>query len=70
MSLAEGVTPYELNVIHLYYKSISSGNKVVFMFRIYMGDPGTQNGGARFRFASADNADIKVNGWFYQITEV
>jgi len=27
-------------------------------------------GGARFRFASDDNADIQVNGWFYQITEV
>jgi len=40
------------------------------MFRIYMGDEQTRVGGARFRFASDDNADIQVNGWFYQITEV
>ena len=71
MSLAEGESfPYELNVIHLYYKSISSSNKITFMFRIYMGDEQTRVGGARFRFASDDNADIQVNGWFYQITEV
>lgn len=71
MSLAEGESfPYELNIIHLYYKSISSSNKITFMFRIYMGDEQTRVGGARFRFASDDNADIQVNGWFYQITEV
>lgn len=71
MSLAEGqATPYELNIKHAYYKSISSGNKVTFLWRVYMGDTQTRLGGARFRFISDDNADIKVNGWFYNITEV
>lgn len=71
ISLAEGESfPYELNIIHFYYKSISAGNKVTFLWRVYMGDAQTRLGGARFRFISADNADIKVNGWFYNITEV
>lgn len=71
MSLAEGQPfPYELNIMHLYYKSISSGNKITFLFRLYMGDAPTRLGGARFRLASSDNATIKVNGWFYTITEV
>ena len=70
-SLAEGTAgPYELNMTHSYYKSISTGNKISFLFRVYMGDEGTRTGGARFRLSSADNATIKVNGWFYQITEV
>lgn len=71
MSLAEGQpSAYELSVNHYYYKSISASNKITFMFRIYMGDPGTEGGGSRFRVASTDNATIKVNGWFYSITEV
>ena len=71
MSLAEGeASPYELNIIHLYYKKASTGNKITFMFRIYMGDEPTRVGGSRFRLASANNATIKVNGWFYSITEV
>ena len=70
-SLAEGTAgPYELNIDRGYYKTISTGNKVTFLFRIYMGDENTRTGGARFRISSADNATIKVNGWFYQITEV
>ena len=71
MSLAEGQTsPYELSISHYYYKVISASNKITFMFRIYMGDPGTEAGGSRFRIASTDNATIKVNGWFYSVTEV
>jgi hypothetical protein len=71
MSLAEGESfPYELNIQHIYYKSISSGNKITFLFRFYMGDEQTRLGGARFRIISDDNATIKVNGWFYSITEV
>jgi len=71
LSLAEGqASPYELDVQHYYYKSIATGNKVTFMFMIYIGDSQTQNGVGRFRFSSADNANIKVNGWFYSITEV
>ena len=70
-SLAEGTAgPYELNIGRGYYKTISTGNKVTFLFRIYMGDENTRTGGARFRLSSANNATIKVNGWFYQITEV
>ena len=71
LSLAEGTAgPYELNIDRGYYKTISTGNKVTFLFRIYMGDENTRTGGGRFRLSSADNATIKVNGWFYQITEV
>lgn len=71
LSLAEGqASPYELNITHLYYKSISLENKITFIFRMYIGDESTRIGGARFRLASDDNATIKVNGWFYSITEV
>ena len=71
MSLGEGQpTPYELPVSRFYFKSIAAGYRETFMFRIYMGDEVTRLGGARFRIASPDNASIKVNGWFYQITEV
>jgi hypothetical protein len=71
ISVAEGTAgPYELSITHGYYKSISTANKITFLFRVYIGDEVTRTGGARFRFSSADNATIKVNGWFYQITEV
>jgi hypothetical protein len=71
ISIAEGTaSPYELNITHSYYKSISTGNKITFLFRVYIGDEVTRTGGARFRFSSANNATIKVNGWFYQITAV
>jgi hypothetical protein len=70
MSLAEGVTPYSLGITHSYYKSISASNKITFMLRIYIGDVGTRTGGARFKLESDNDASIKVNGWFYQITEV
>ena len=71
MSLAEGSgSPYELNISHAYYKTASSGEQITALFRIYMGDPGTEAGGSRFRIASTDNATIKVNGWFYSVTEV
>ena len=70
MSLGEGVGPYELNILRSQYRFVSSGNKITFMFRIYMGDNATRTGAARFRFASANSASIVVNGWFYQIVEV
>jgi hypothetical protein len=70
MSLSEGYSPYEFNMTHLSYKTVSSNNKRSILFTVYIGDTGTINGGARFRFASADNATIKVDGWFYKITEV
>lgn len=71
MSLAEGqASPYELNMNHGYYKTVSSANKITVMFRVYMGDVQTMAGGSRFRFSSLNSASIKVNGWFYQITSV
>ena len=70
MSLGEGVGPYELSVLRSQYRFVSSGNKITFMFRIYMGDNATRTGTARFRFASDNSASIVVNGWFYQIVEV
>ena len=70
MSLGEGGSPYDLNISHSYYKSVATGNKVTFVFRIYMGDTNTLNNPARFRFESTDDADIKVNGWFSTVTVV
>lgn len=71
MSLAEGTAgPFELNVSRDYYKTAATGSKVTFIFRVYIGNEITRTGGARFRFASAAATTIKVNGWFYQITEV
>ena len=71
MSLAEGqLAPYDLNIDHSYYKSVSTSNKITFMFRVYIGDEQTKAGGSRFRLSSSDNASIKVNGWFYSVTEV
>lgn len=71
ISLAEGTAAaYELRMSHNYFKTAGTGTPLPFIFRIYIGGNNTKNGGARFRFSSAANATIKVNGWFYQITEV
>jgi hypothetical protein len=70
-SLAEGTgTAYELKISHTYYKTATTGKPLTFMFRIYMGDANTRTGGGRFRLSSAAATSIRVNGWFYQITEV
>lgn len=70
-SLAEGTgTAYELRISHNYYKTAATGTPLTFMFRIYIGDADTKNGGARFKLESVAATSIKVVGWFYQITEV
>ena len=70
MSLGEGEAPYELPVVHNYYKTAATATSFGAIFKIYIGDAATRDGGARFRFASAVAASIKVNGWFYKVTEV
>lgn len=71
ISLAEGTAgPFELNISRDYYKTAANDSKVTFIFRVYIGNEVTRTGGARFRFASAAATTIKVNGWFYQVTEV
>jgi hypothetical protein len=70
ISLAEGTAPYEKHMSHLYYKTAATGTPITAPFEIYIGDAETRDGGCRFRFSSADAASIKVNGWYYRITEV
>jgi hypothetical protein len=55
---------------HTYYKTASTGTQITSPFEIYIGDTETRDGGCRFRFYSAAAASIKVNGWYYRITEV
>lgn len=70
ISLAEGTSPYEKHMSHLYYKAAATGTPITAPFEIYIGDAATRDGGCRFRFSSAAAASIKVNGWYYRITEV
>ena len=70
MSLGEGTAPYELPMVHNYYKTAATGTPFGAIFKIYIGDAATRDGGARFRFVSVAAATIKVNGWFYEITDV
>ena len=71
ISLAEGTaTAYELRISHNYYKTAATGTPLTFMFRIYIGDENTRTGGARFRLKAIAATVIRVNGWFYQITQV
>ena len=70
ISLAEGIVPYEKHMAHLYYKTAATGTPITAPFEIYIGDAATRDGGCRFRFYSAAAASIKVNGWYYRITEV
>ena len=69
-SLAETTAPFELIIDHTYYKTAATGTPVTALFKMYVGSNDVKNGGARFRFVSADAATIQVNGWFYEITEV
>ena len=70
ISLAEGTAPYEKIMTHAYYKTAATGTPLTSPFEIYIGDAATRDGGCRFRFASVAAASIKVNGWYYRITEV
>ena len=70
ISLAEGIAPYEKHMAHLYYKTAATGTPITAPFEIYIGDAATRDGGCRFRFSSAVAASIRVNGWYYRITEV
>lgn len=71
ISLAEGkAAAYELKISHNYYKTAATGTPLTWMFRIYIGDEDTRTGGARFRLQAVAATSVKVNGWFYQITEV
>lgn len=71
ISLAEGKAgAYELRISHNYYKTADTGTPLTFMFRIYIGDEDTRTGGARFRLSAIAATVIRVNGWFYQVTQV
>lgn len=71
MSLAEGSGgPFELSIVHLYYKTAATGTPITALFRFYIGSDTIKNNPARIRFKSLAAASIRVNGWFYQITEV
>jgi len=71
MSLAEGQAfPYSLHFYRSYYKTSATGVPIAFVANINIGNEVTRLGGARFRFASENNASIVVNGWYSKVTSV
>ena len=71
MDSAEGTaTAYTLNLNHAYYKTAATGVPITSLFRLYIGDENTRTAPSKLRFTSADAATVRVEGWFYQITEV
>ena len=69
--LAEGETEaYTRNITHEYYKTAATGVIITSQFKLPIISQATLDGGARIRFASNVAANIIVEGWYYEITEV
>lgn len=66
LELGQGGGSYRIPFIQLFYKT-SGVKKVGAFIGLYMGDTNTLNNKGQFIFTSANNADIKVNGWFCKI---
>lgn len=70
MDLAIGSgSEYSISLQHYHFK-LATEHHVVTMSEIYIGNAATRDYPAKFRFVSADDADIEVNGWFVKITSV
>lgn len=67
--LAIGGAPYSLSIQNQHFKT-TTVKLITFVYEIYMGDLNTLTYPAKVRFESDDAADIKVNGWYYRITQV
>jgi len=66
LELAQGAGTYRIPFLQLFYKT--AGIKKVGAFTgIYMGDTNTLDNPGQFIFTSANNATIKVNGWYCKI---
>ncbi len=66
LELAQGGSPYRVPFAHLFYKT--SGLKKVGSFTgIYMGDTNTLDNPGQFIFTSANDASIKVIGWYCKV---
>jgi hypothetical protein len=66
LELGQGGFSYRIPFIQLFYKT-SGVKKVGAFIGLYMGDTNTLDNKGQFIFTSANNADIKVNGWFCKI---
>jgi hypothetical protein len=66
LELGQGGFSYRIPFIQLFYKT-SGVKKVGAFIGLYMGDANTLDNKGQFIFTSANNADIKVNGWFCKI---
>jgi len=71
ISLAEGTsTAHEHQVIHNYYKTAVTGNKIAFSYHMLIEDEDYRAGGARFRFSSVQAASITVDRFSSTVTSV
>jgi hypothetical protein len=69
--LAEGAaSPYTLNIAHDYYKTADTSVVVTAQFKLPMISQDTIDNSARIRLTSIAAADIVVEGFYYEITEV
>lgn len=66
LELGQGGSSYRLPVAHLSYKATGVKNVGIF-YGIYLGDLNTLNNKGQFIFSSADNATIKINGWYCKL---
>lgn len=60
---------YSLDITHRYYKALGDYH-ITALYEIYIGNQETLNYPAKLRFSSADNASIKVNGWYTRIQSI
>lgn len=64
MALAQGGTPYTLNLDRQSYK-VNSTYQITRWYSIYMGDTNTLNNGGHFEVSSdGSGATVVVNGWY------
>jgi hypothetical protein len=69
--LAEGATsPYTLNIAHKYYKTANTDVVITAQFKLPMISQDTIDNSARIRLISIAAANIVVEGWYYEVTEV
>ena len=69
LELGQGGSAYRIPFIHLFYKT-TGAKKVGAFTGVYMGDTNTLNNAGQFIFTSANNATIKINGWYCKVIKM
>tara|TARA_R110000803_G_scaffold63095_1_gene123649 strand:+ start:291 stop:920 length:630 start_codon:yes stop_codon:yes gene_type:complete len=71
ISVAEGTaSAHEHQINHSYYKTAATGTGFTFTFPFFIEDADERDGGARFRFASAQAASLTIERWSAKVTVV